>query len=258
MFGKILGAIIGFIFLRSIGGAVIGALAGHFFIDKAVRRSSSGSSQSFFTRGFAFGSNSMFGRQDLFFQVFFNLMGKLAKIDGSISQEEHIYISNLLDNMKLQGPARNMAQQFFNDGQNNPNSYKEATHQFYQITAEQPQLRTQLLYQLVGLASADKVITDSEKKFLQEVASILKISETELNNHIKSFGVEDNQAYHILGVSSSASDEEVKAAYKQALKEYHPDVLKSKGLPPSMLEFAQKRFYDIQNSWEQIRKARSL
>ena len=254
MFGKIIGGIIGFVLLRSVFGAMMGAMAGHFFIDVKKRRS--GSSSRF--DGINVGSASMFHRQDNFFKSFFVLLGKLSKIDGHISQEEHIYISNLLDNMRLQGAVRNMAQQYFNDGSNDPQSYLNIAKEFVQITAQQPQLRTQLIYQLVGLACADKVVTKEERKFLEEVAGILNISETELTNHINSFGVKDHKAYHVLGVNNNASAGEIKNAYKQAMKEFHPDILKSKGLPPSMLEFAQKRFQDIQNAWEQIKKERNI
>lgn len=254
MFGKIIGAIIGFMLLRSVFGAMIGAMAGHFFIDG--RRSRRGRQASF--NGINVGSSSMFHRQDNFFKSFFVLLGKLSKIDGHISQEEHIYISNLLDNMKLQGVVRNIAQQYFNDGINEPHSYIDTAKEFVQITEEQPELRTQLIYQLVGLACSDKIVTKAERKFLEEIAEILHISDTVLTNHINSFGIKDHKAYHTLGINHSASDNEIKNAYKQAIKEYHPDILKSKGLPPSMLDFAQKRFQDIQDAWEQIKTERKI
>ena len=54
--------------------------------------------------------------------------------------------------------------------------------------------------------------------------------------------------YKILGVSPDASDEEVKKAYRQLAKKYHPDVNKEAG--------AEERFKKIQNAYDTIMNMR--
>lgn len=63
-------------------------------------------------------------------------------------------------------------------------------------------------------------------------------------------------SYQVLGVSSEASDAEVKKAYRKLMSENHPDKLAAKGLPESMREVAKERTAEIGNAYEQIQKAR--
>jgi DnaJ like chaperone protein len=42
------------------------------------------------------------------------------------------------------------------------------------------------------------------------------------------------------------------------VKDYHPDVIISKGLPEEFIEFAEKRFREIQESYEKIRQERNF
>ena len=60
------------------------------------------------------------------------------------------------------------------------------------------------------------------------------------------------------GITASASDTEVKKAYRRLMNQHHPDKLMSKGLPPEMLKMATQKTQQIKSAYEQIRKARML
>ena len=62
----------------------------------------------------------------------------------------------------------------------------------------------------------------------------------------------------MLGVAPTASDAEVKRAYRKLMSENHPDKLVARGLPESMLEVAKQKTQAIQAAWERIREARGL
>ena len=49
----------------------------------------------------------------------------------------------------------------------------------------------------------------------------------------------------MLGVPSTATDAEVRSAHRRLVREYHPDVLESKGLPEDFKEFATKKMTAI-------------
>lgn len=65
-------------------------------------------------------------------------------------------------------------------------------------------------------------------------------------------------AYSQLGVSPSASDDEIKKAYRALAKRYHPDTLKAQGLPDETVARANERMSKINAAWSAVRKERGL
>jgi DnaJ like chaperone protein len=62
----------------------------------------------------------------------------------------------------------------------------------------------------------------------------------------------------MLNCTPESSKDEIKSNYKKLVKDYHPDVIISKGLPEEFIEFAEKRFREIQESYEKIRQERNF
>ena len=65
-----------------------------------------------------------------------------------------------------------------------------------------------------------------------------------------------DDAYKVLGVSPSASDAELKRAYRKLMSENHPDKLAGRGLPESMREMAEERTREISHAYDVVRDAR--
>ena len=64
------------------------------------------------------------------------------------------------------------------------------------------------------------------------------------------------EAYKALGIAASATDKEVKTAYRRLINQHHPDKLASKGLPESMQEVAKEKTREIRTAYERIRDHR--
>ncbi len=265
MFGKFIGGLIGFYFLGFVG-AIIGSLVGHFFFDVGSRRRRGNSEQGggFFGgghHGFAFGGARMHMYrqiQEMYFKLFFSMLGKMAKADGVISKAEGDYFIGVTNSMNLDGDAKARAIQYFNEAKRSSHSIHNMAQQFAHLCNAQPQLMRQMMYQLVGIASADGIISREEEQILREVANIFSISPEEVEHLFKSEGASTEASYHILGVSKDASVEEIQKAYRTLLKEYHPDILRSKGLPQELMKDAGKRFLNIQQAWEAIKKEKGI
>ena len=65
-------------------------------------------------------------------------------------------------------------------------------------------------------------------------------------------------AYEILGVPKTATDAEVKRAYRRLMSQNHPDKLASRGLPESMRELAEERTREINTAYDLIKDSRNL
>ena len=65
-----------------------------------------------------------------------------------------------------------------------------------------------------------------------------------------------DNAYKILEITVSATDIEVKKAYRKMAKKYHPDKLQSKD--PALIKGAQEKFQEVQKAYELIQKERGL
>lgn len=62
--------------------------------------------------------------------------------------------------------------------------------------------------------------------------------------------------YKVLGIDSSATDDEVKKAYRRLAMKYHPDKMESMG--ESMKKQAEAQFREINEAYEVIKKARGI
>lgn len=65
-------------------------------------------------------------------------------------------------------------------------------------------------------------------------------------------------AYRTLGVKPSASDEEVKRAYREKAKSCHPDVLRSQGASDRKVAEATEKMAKINAAWTAISKERNI
>jgi DnaJ like chaperone protein len=65
-------------------------------------------------------------------------------------------------------------------------------------------------------------------------------------------------AYRTLGVAPTASDADVKTAYRRLMNQHHPDKLVSKGLPESMIELAERRTQQIRAAYDRVKDERGF
>jgi len=116
--------------------------------------------------------------------------------------------------------------------------------------------RLQLLHFLFGIAQADGQVHDNEVSQIEAIAGYLGISQKDINS-IKAMFVKDKEApYKILEISSDASDEEVKKAYRKMALKYHPDRVNHLG--EDVQKSAEDKFKKVADAYNQIKKQRGL
>ena len=116
--------------------------------------------------------------------------------------------------------------------------------------------RTQLLYFLFGVAKADESICPDELNLLGQVSGWLGIDATTYHS-VKSMYYDNlDSAYHILGIESSAPNDEVKKAYRNMAMKNHPDKVGYMG--EDIRKAAEEKFMAINQAYEQIKKQRGM
>jgi len=116
--------------------------------------------------------------------------------------------------------------------------------------------RLQLLHLLFGVAQADGKVDVSELNVINSISYNMGVSQKDFDS-IKSMFVADvDSAYKILEIEKSASDEEVKKAYRKMALKFHPD--KVSHLGEEFQSQAKEKFQKVNDAYEKIKKERNI
>ena len=116
--------------------------------------------------------------------------------------------------------------------------------------------RLQLMHYLVQIATSDGEFHKSEKSVLEAIASAIGITSSDAASIIAMFYKEPDSAYAVLGISPSATDDEVKAAYRRMAMKNHPDKVATLG--PEVQKAAEQKFKQVQEAYETIKRERGM
>lgn len=116
--------------------------------------------------------------------------------------------------------------------------------------------RLQLFHYLTQIALADGEFHKSEKGVLEAIGATIGLSQTDIHSVISMFYKETSSAYTVLGISVTATDEEVRVAYRRMAMKNHPDKVATLG--PEVQKAAAEKFRQVQEAYEEIKKERRL
>lgn len=181
------------------------------------------------------------------------LSASVMKADGVVKKSELDYVK-----------------QFFlaNFGQQQAEKYiltlREILKQDIQVAEVSQQIgrymdyssRLQLLHYLFGIASADGQVHETEVAVIQTIANNMGVYASDFESIKAMFVKQVDDAYTILGIDPSASDEDVKKAYREMAKKNHPD--KVSYLGEDVRKAAEQKFQEINNAYDKIKKQRGM
>ncbi len=116
--------------------------------------------------------------------------------------------------------------------------------------------RLQLIHFLFGVASADAQVHADEVAVIEEIAKYLNIQINDIASIKAMFFKDVESAYKILEISPTATDEELKKAYRKMALKYHPDKVHQLG--DEIQNAAKEKFQKLNAAYEQIKKERGI
>jgi DnaJ like chaperone protein len=119
-------------------------------------------------------------------------------------------------------------------------------------------VRLELLHLLLGVANADGELAQSELQVIQTIATNMGISDADYQSlrSIYCKQSDTNWAYTALEIEPTATDEEVKKAYRRMAMKYHPDKVANAG--ESIRQQANDKFRSINEAYEHIKTLRGI
>ena len=116
--------------------------------------------------------------------------------------------------------------------------------------------KLQLLHYLFGIASADGSTHNNEIDVISIIAKYMGIASSDFQSIKAMFVQEVDSAYKILGIDPNATDEDVKKAYREMAKKYHPD--KVAYLGEDVRKSAEQKLQEVNEAYEKIKKQRGF
>lgn len=261
--GKWIGGVLGFVAFGPLG-ALAGIILGSFFEEGASMT------------GQPFGGGAHYddeytrrdpyaGERNSFLFSMLVMASYIIRADGKIMHSEMEYVRQFLRRnfgeiavsqgeeilLKLFDQAKRM------DQENNmgfKNTIRECGTQIaYNLSYEE---RLQLLAFLAEIAKSDGNVCAAEINALKEVAMAMGMSDREVESMLNLKGSSLDDAYKVLEIEPTATDEEVRAAYRRMAVKHHPDKVASLG--EDIRKAANEKFQKINEAKERIYQSRGL
>lgn len=267
--GKWIGGFLGFITggpLGALAGIALGALFDHG-LDEVNKQGGNRQTYSDAYSAYSGQSQAYEGQRNSFMFSLLVLASYIINADGKIMHSEMEMVRRFLrqnfgEVAKQQGEDI-LLKLFEQQKRLGMAQYRSVIQDScHQIQLNMPyEQRLQLLNFLVMIAQADGAVVPEEVNALKEVAINMGLSAEDvdqmLNLHNGSSAkgnLED--AYKVLGISPSATDDEVKAAYRKMALKHHPDRVATLG--EDVRKAAEKKFQEINDAKDKIYKVRGL
>jgi len=255
---KLIGVVAGYYFFGFFG-ALLGLFIGSF-IDRLRAYGSGGMNPL---------QNAL--RQAVFLETVFISMGKLAKADGQVSQDEIDHVEQFMQKLGMTPEHRQQAIALFKKGADPAFDIEPTYKKFMAVCGHTRNLKQVLLVYLIVMALADGHFHPAEEALLADIAAHLGYDQAAFK-HLKDMVLNQSHfaggqassatalddAYKALGVTKDSTDAEIKRAYRKLMSQYHPDKLIGQGLPEDMIAMATEQAKEIQLAHDLIKKTRGI
>lgn len=252
--GKWIGGFVGFMTMGPLGalaGFALGSL-----LDNSTDMAAEDGTQN---------ADPYMGQRNSFLFSLLVMASYIIRADGRIMHSEMEFVRRFL-RMNFGEAAvsegeqilLNLFEQRKQMDKNNPMAFRNTIHECGTQVADNLSYeeRIQLLDFLVKIAQSDGNVCTEEINALKEVALAMRLSEKEVESMLNLRGNSLDEAYKVLEIEPTASDEEVRSAYRKLALKHHPDRVATLG--EDVRKAAEVKFQLINDAKERIYKARGM
>lgn len=183
------------------------------------------------------------------------LGAKMAKADGQVTRDE---VTAFREVFQIAAADEANAARVFNMARRDVAGFEDYAARIADMFGEEPSTLCDLMEGLFHIAMADGFYHPGENRFLEQVAEIFGLPDTEFRA-LRARFVPDAvpDPYTVLGVEADTPMEQIRAAWRAMVRETHPDRMIARGVPQEAVRLAEKRMVDINRAWEEINKERA-
>jgi len=201
-----------------------------------------------------------------------SLLAKVAKSDGRVSELEARLITQVLDDLSqkvsgVSGVREYLKEVYKSQKENIDNAYETARNYKRAFNLNYDICIARLTF-FLNLAYIDGEFNKSEQDVIRNIAYGFGIDKETLDEIIFKFDsfygsrfeantdkvVQEKDAFEVLGLNKNASLEEVKARYKELVRQYHPDILMGRGESKEVIERSTKKLQEINEAYGRLKE----
>ena len=209
--------------------------------------------------------------QAQFLESTFAVMGAVCKVDGVVTRDEIAVAESMFARLHLSPQQRETAREAFNRGKAAGFDLDGEVRKFAAAASGHRPILVMFLQIQLAAVAADGSVHPAEHQILVRVARLLGLSDADVaqleaqlraGTGSSAGGPSPQQrledSYAALGVTPTATDSQIKQAYRRLMSQNHPDKLAGKGLPESMRDMAEQRTREISTAYAAIKEARGF
>ncbi|MCR9226147.1 MAG: TerB family tellurite resistance protein [Flavobacteriaceae bacterium] len=183
-----------------------------------------------------------------------SLCSIIIKADGQVNQRELDYVRQYFLSTYGKEKANAIFRTF-----NEVIKKREISAQrisTFMVQRTRYEVRLQMLHFLFGIAQSDGQVSKAEIQKLREIAGYFRVNQHDFESIMAMFIKSTDNSYKILEIEKAATDDEVKKAYRNMAKKYHPDRVVTEN--EAIRKGAEEKFKEVQKAYETIQKERGM
>jgi DnaJ like chaperone protein len=178
------------------------------------------------------------------------LSAKMAKADGLVTRDEVMAFREVFH---IPPEDEAGAARVFNLARQDVAGFEEYAKRIRAMFGQDQGTLCDLMEGLFHIAMADGTYHPGEDAFLLRVAEIFDLPEGSFRRLKSRFVPDaDPDPYEVLGVDPEMPLDQIRATWRQLVRDSHPDRMIARGVPEEAIKLSERRLIDINRAWEEI------